>query len=182
MKTRHWRIALTLTVVGLLVLAWTQRGHFAPVGVGSPVPAYHAKTLDGADVSLQSLRGKVVVLNVWATWCGPCRQEMPALERLQKRFGPSGLEVVAVSVDAPVGTVGSSGRVGGDVRKYVEEIGLSFTILTDQERTIEQLFLVQGLPTTFIIDKNGRIHQKIVGPRAWDDETYAQYFTELLRS
>ena len=181
-NTRIWRGALAVVLVALLVLAWTQRGHFAPVGVGSTVPAYTAKRLDGTDVSLESLRGKVVVLNVWATWCGPCRQEMPALEKLQERFAGQDLEIVAVSVDAPIGTVGSSGRVGGDVRGYVEEMGLSFTILTDPSRSIEQLFLVQGLPTTFIIDKDGRIDQKIVGARAWDDETYAQYFAELLRS
>ena len=179
--TRQWRFALIFIFVALLALAWTQRDRFAPVGVGSQVPAYTATRLDGAQVSLQSLRGKVVVLNVWATWCAPCRVEMPALERLHQRYQAEGLEVVAVSVDAPVGMLSPSGNRGGDVGAYVDEMDLTFTVLHDPERSIEQLFLVQGLPTTFIIDRDGRIQQKIVGARAWDAEAFTQYFEELLR-
>jgi peroxiredoxin len=174
--------ALALSLASLFVLAWTQRDRFIPVGVGARAPDYSARTLDGQLVSLQSLRGKVVVLNVWATWCRPCRAEMPALERLHRQLQPNGLEVVAVSVDAPLGQLGSAGQAGGDVRAFVQELGLSFMILHDRERTIEQLFLVPGLPTTFIIGKDGRITQKVVGARAWDEPSYLTYFRELLSS
>ncbi len=174
--------ALALSLASLLVLAWTQRERFIPVGVGSRAPAYSAPTLDGRPVSLQSLRGKVVVLNVWATWCRPCRSEMPALERLHQRLRGHGLQVVAVSVDTPIGELGPSGHAGGDVRAFVEELDLSFMILHDRQRAIEELFLVQGLPTTFIIDKTGRIARKEVGGRAWDDAVYVAYLQELLRT
>jgi peroxiredoxin len=89
---------------------------------------------------------------------------------------------VAVSVDTPPGIFSPTGQFGGDVKAYVEDMGLTFTVLHDPARNIEQLFRVPGLPTTFIIDKDGRITQKIVGARAWDDETYLKYFKELLRS
>lgn len=171
---------LALALVSLLILAWTQRDKFVPVGAGSRAPQYSARTLDGKLVALESLRGKVVVLNVWATWCTPCLTEMPALERLHRSLHGRGLEVVAVSVDAPFGTIGSGGQKGGDVRAYVQDLNLTFTVLHDQDRKIEQLFLVQGLPTTFIIDKQGRIDQKVVGARAWDDANYIKYFNDLL--
>ncbi|HEY0809277.1 MAG TPA: TlpA disulfide reductase family protein [Longimicrobiales bacterium] len=181
-KTLWLRGLLVVLMGSLFVLAWTLRDRFSPVGVGSRVPVYSAQTLDGQSLSLQSLRGKVVVLNVWATWCKPCRTEMPALERLQQKFSANGLQVVAVSVDAPLGTLGGLGQPGGDVRAYVESLGLTFTVLHDPKRTIEQLFLVPGLPTTFVIDRNGRIDQKIVGAREWDSAYYIKYFTELLNS
>jgi cytochrome c biogenesis protein CcmG, thiol:disulfide interchange protein DsbE len=174
--------ALALSLAALLVLAWTQGSRFTPVTVGSRAPRYEAKTLDGRTVSLQSLRGKVVVLNVWATWCRPCRAEMPALERLHQQFIGRGLEIVAVSVDTPLGTFGPSGNVGGDVGAYTREMGLTFTILHDPARTIEDVFPIQGLPTTFIIDKDGRIDQKVVGARAWDEANYVKYFNNLLQS
>jgi cytochrome c biogenesis protein CcmG/thiol:disulfide interchange protein DsbE len=181
-RKRWLQAFLALSLISLLALAWTQRDRFVPVGVGARVPAYSARTLDGQLVSLESLRGKVVVLNVWATWCRPCRAEMPALERLHKQLQSSGLEVVAVSVDAPLGQLSASGNVGGDVRGFVTELDLSFMILHDRERNVEEQFLVPGLPTTFIIDRDGRIAQKIVGARAWDDAAYLAYFRQLLRT
>lgn len=180
-RKRLGKVGLALALASLLGLAWTMRDRFIPVGVGSRVPAYTARSLDGQPVSLASLRGKVVVLNIWATWCRPCRTEMPALERLHRQLGNQGLAVVAVSVDAPVGTFTSDGRPGGDVRAYVENMRLTFTVLHDPRRSIEQLFLVQGLPTTFIINQEGRIEQKVVGARAWDDQVYLNYFKQLLR-
>ena len=174
--------ALAFSLVALLVLAWTHRDSFIPVGVGARAPTYSAATLTGQPVSLASLKGKVVVLNVWATWCAPCRVEMPALERLHEALGDEGLEIVAVSVDTPPGMLSPTGQFGGDVKAYVDAMGLTFTVLHDPERSIEERFLVQGLPTTFIIDKDGRIQQKIMGARTWDDPVYVNYIKELLRS
>ena len=181
-RKRLARAALALSLTALLVLAWTQRDRFIPVGIGTSVPAYSAATLDGQPVSLASLHGKVVLLNVWATWCAPCRVEMPALQRLHEQLRAEGLEVVAVSVDTPPGMLSPTGQFGGDVKAYVDAMELSFTVLHDPARSIEELFLVQGLPTTFIIDKQGRIQQKVIGARAWDDPVYVNYLKELLRS
>jgi peroxiredoxin len=180
-RKRFARAVLALSLTGLLVLAWSQRDRFIPIGVGARVPAYSAPNLAGQSISLESFKGKVVVLNVWATWCRPCRAEMPALERLQQQLRHQGLEVVAVSVDTPPGMLSPMGQFSGDVKAYVDAMGLTFTVLHDPQRTIEELFLVQGLPTTIIIDKNGRIQQKVMGARAWDDPVYVNYFKELLR-
>ncbi|HEY0673461.1 MAG TPA: TlpA disulfide reductase family protein [Longimicrobiales bacterium] len=174
--------ALALSLISLMVLAWTQRDRFMPVAVGNRAPAYSAPDLSGQQVSLASLRGKVVVLNVWATWCRPCRAEMPALERLHQQLKSEGLEVVAVSVDAPIGTLTAPGRQGGDVRAFVDEFDLNFTVLHDRKGSIEELFLVQGLPTTFVIDREGRIAQKVIGAREWDALHFLAYFQQLLRS
>src|SRR5215204_3051707 len=125
--------ALALSLTALLVLAWSQRDRFIPVGVGAHVPAYSAPDLHGDSISLASLAGKVVVLNVWATWCTPCRVEMPALERLHRQLGGQGLEIVAVSVDTPIGTLSPNGQPGGNVRAYAEAMGLTFLILHDRE-------------------------------------------------
>lgn len=181
-RKRLARAGLALALTALLLLAWLQRDRFIPVGVGTRVPAYSAQTLDGLPVSLASLQGKVVVLNVWATWCRPCRVEMPALERLHRQLRAEGLEVVAVSVDTPPGVLSPTGQFSGDVKAFIDAMELTFTVLHDPARTIEELFLVQGLPTTLIIDKTGRIRQKVMGARAWDDPVYVNYLKELLRS
>ena len=180
-KRLAW-FGLAVILLSLPVLAWSQRDRFIPVAVGSRVPAYSAPDLDGNAVSLASLRGKVVVLNVWATWCAPCRAEMPALERLYQELGDEGLEVVAVSVDAPLGSFSGPGRPGGDVRAFVEQYGLTFRVLHDRKGWIEDLLLVPGLPTTFVIDRDGRIAQKVVGARQWDALNYVAYFRQLLAS
>ena len=112
---RYWRVALLAVIAILIVLGWTLRHRFVPVAEGSPAPEYSAKTLTGSEVSLASLRGKVVLLNVWATWCYPCVEEMPTLQHAYDLLKGDGLEVVAVSVDAPVGSLDPVGNPGGDV-------------------------------------------------------------------
>ena len=179
-RTRVWRVLMLLALAGVLVLAWTQRDRFTPVDVGSRAPEFAARTLNGEHFSVQAARGKVIVLNVWATWCTPCRQEMPALERLHEALHTSGLEVVGVSTDAGPGVAGPFGQRGGDVRAFVQELGLTFRIIHDAQRTIEPLYLVPGLPTTFVIEKQGRIDKKVLGARKWDSDENIAYFRRLL--
>jgi cytochrome c biogenesis protein CcmG, thiol:disulfide interchange protein DsbE len=158
------------------VLLWTFRGSFAPLDIGSPAPAYAAVTLDGDSVHLEGLRGRVVLLNVWATWCTPCVREMPALQRLHEKLDARGLSIVAVSVDAE----GSAFGGDGDVRAFVEQFGLTFTVLRDASGRIESTFGVSGLPMTFLIDRDGRIQRKVLGAREWDDPELASDIESLL--
>jgi len=168
-RTRLLRTLLFVALGGLLVLAWTQRGRFMPVDVGSRAPEYSAATLTGEAFSIGEARGKVIVLNVWATWCKPCLKEMPALERLHQKLG-SRLQVVGVSTDV----------IQEDVAGFVKELGVSFPIIHDPKRRIDELYLVQGLPTTFVIDKNGRIDRKVLGAQEWDDAEHIAYFEKLM--
>jgi cytochrome c biogenesis protein CcmG, thiol:disulfide interchange protein DsbE len=183
-QLRSWVVTLAVVggLAGLLVLGYAQSDRYSPIEVGSRAPAYAAPSLAGDTVALQDLRGQVVVLNVWATWCPPCRWEMPSLERLQRELGHAGVTVVAVSVDAVAGERDGTGRPGGDVAAYVEEAGLSFTILLDPASRIQDSFGVRGLPTTFLIDRSGRIRKKVLGPAEWDQPPYIDDIRELLES
>jgi peroxiredoxin len=182
MKKRK-RIA-TVSIVALAgvlsALIWTQRDRFTPLDVGSSAPPYRAYSLAGDTVELASFAGDVVLLNVWATWCRPCVVEMPALQRLHEELHERGLRIVAVSVDAPLGIVGSFGEPGGDVARFVADYGLTFTVLHDPSGRIQSRYQITGLPTTYIIDRDGRIQQKLLGARRWDEGPLADQIRKLV--
>ena len=118
-------------------------------------PEYAAPRLDGDTVALAALRGRPVLLNVWATWCAPCRDEMPGLQALHERYRASGLEVVGASIDA---------RGASDaIRSFAQEFGITFTILHDADETVNRLFRTNGVPETFLIDAEGRIAHRWIG-------------------
>ena len=104
---RQW--SMVAIILGLVVLliggGWLLRDKFAPVEVGTAAPDFVAQDLEGNPVSLSDLRGEVVLLNIWATWCAPCREEMPAMQRLYEELGDDGLHIVAVSIDARMGEI-----------------------------------------------------------------------------
>ena len=179
-RRRLWRGVTLLVVAGLIGYGWVNRQRFVPVAAGSMAPAYSARTLTGGTVNLSDYLGKVVLLNVWATWCPPCVQEMPALERLYRQLKSQGLEVVAVSIDAPLGNIDSAGNLGGDIRAFADQLGLTFTILHDPKGVIKPTFDLFGLPTTIVIDRTGRIVRKALGMEAWDDEQHLRELRALL--
>jgi cytochrome c biogenesis protein CcmG, thiol:disulfide interchange protein DsbE len=180
------RTAVVSLLVFMLVtaLVWfgvNARDAFAPVDIGSRAPDFSATTLDGRAASLADYEGYVILLNLWATWCPPCVEEMPALQRLHDRLVDEGFRVVAVSVDAPVGAFGPFGQPGGDVRAFVDDLGLDFPVLHDPSGEIQRRYRAPGLPSSYIIDREGRIRQRILGARNWDDPRYAESIRELLR-
>lgn len=166
------RIAFAVLVLIPLVFLWTVGGTGAEPG--RMAPTYAASTLEGDSVDLAGLRGRVVVLNVWATWCAPCIREMPALQRIHEKLADRGLSVVAVSVDV------AAAGADEEVRAFVDRFDLTFTVLRDASGRIEDAFGVAGLPTTFIIDRDGRIQRKILGAREWDDPALAEELEALL--
>lgn len=175
---RRWlsRAAAVGLAVALLSAGWFNRSQFSPADAGTAAPAYRAATLDGDTVALADLRGRVVLLNVWATWCPPCVREMPALQRLYERYHERGLEVVAVSVDTQLpGTSGASG-----IAEFASDLGLTFRILHDPSGTVERTFNVPALPVTIVITRDGHIHERVLGERAWDEPRYAAQIEELL--
>jgi cytochrome c biogenesis protein CcmG, thiol:disulfide interchange protein DsbE len=126
------------------------------VEVGAPAPAYAAHTLTGDSVTLASLRGKPVLLNVWATWCHPCREEIPALERLHARYQPRGLQLVGVSVDA-------AGEEPA-IRDFAREFRMTYPIWLDPDERVSSTFLLVGVPGTFLIGKDGKLLWRRQGP------------------
>jgi len=164
MSTRgQWTIVLV--VVALLGLAGWAAVHFYgdeifPVEVGSAAPQFQAHRLHSTQqVSLDTYKGQVLLINVWATWCGPCRIEMPSIEALYRTYGPAGLKVVAVSID----------DVGDDrIEDFAKEFGLTFDVVHDSSFNIEKDYQVTGYPSTFVVDKNGVIRKKWIGQADWN--------------
>lgn len=145
------------TLVMLLIAVTSSAGCERPtiVAEGLPVPAFAGVDLDGNEVGLHELRGEVVLLNIWATWCYPCRREMPALEELHREWRDLGLRVVAISIDAA-----SASR---DVRDFVEEYDLTFDVVHDGAQRVTRAFSTIGVPETFLIDADGRLVKRWMG-------------------
>ena len=131
------------------------------VQVGYPAPAYAAVSLKGDSVSLAKERGKVVLLNIWATWCHPCRQEIPELQAMHTRYAARGLELIGVSVDAD----------GSDdaIRSFMTDFKMTFPIWRDPDERVSTTFLAIGVPATFLIDRNGVLRWRKTGPIAPND-------------
>lgn len=180
---RQWWIvaAVVLVGVGLVGGGWLVRDRFLPVEVGTVAPDFAARDLDGREVRLSQLEGEVVLVNIWATWCPPCLEEMPSMQRLYERLGPEGLRVVAVSIDAGPGRLDSSGRPGGDVGRFAREMGLTFDIWLDPEGRIQRTYRTTGVPESFVVDRTGRIVKKVIGPREWDTPDEIEKFRRLLQ-
>lgn len=144
-----------------------------PVEVGQSAPRFSAVNLKTGDtVSMQGVyRGKVVLVNLWATWCVPCRKEMPAMEQLYKELGPKGFKIAAVSVD--------EGNTK-DVLAFAEEFGLTFDILHDGDGSVQKAFQTIMFPESFLIDQDGIIVKKIIGEHPWSSDASRQTIAQLL--
>ena len=170
-----------LVVVLLLGAALFAATHYLgnelfPVAVGVDAPPIVARTIDvpPRDRTLADYKGKVVILNVWATWCQPCRTEMPSMEKLYKEFGAQGLEIVAVSVD----DAGTDEKI----REFVKEFGLTFTILHDPAAETARRYQVTGYPESFIIGREGTIRRKVFAAADWSSDVNRALIRELLGS
>jgi peroxiredoxin len=145
----------------------------ATVGAGKLAANFKLKDLKGDEISLASLRGKVVFLNIWATWCAPCREEMPSIESLYKDFKANkDFVVLAVSQDTD----------GTAVRPFIEKNHLQFTVLLDPRNEVGEHYDVNGIPETFIIGRDGRIVAHHVGPYDWSNADIREALQELIKS
>lgn len=180
---RQWVLVgiIVGVLVGLVGFGWVVRDRFLPVEVGTAAPDVVARDLQGRPVSLHSLRGQVVLLNIWATWCPPCREEMPSMERLHRELGPEGLKIVAVSIDAEQGKRDAGGRAGGDIAAFAQEMGLTFDIWHDPSGKIQQSYRTTGVPESFVIDRSGTIIKKVIGGTEWDSRANVDLIRRLLK-
>ncbi|HKZ05414.1 MAG TPA: TlpA disulfide reductase family protein [Methylomirabilota bacterium] len=134
---------------------------------------FEVPTPDGGRLSLADFRGRVVLLNFWATWCGPCKEEMPAMERLYQKHRAAGLVVVALSNDSE----GSTQRVA----RFIKESGFTFPVGLDPRLKVASLYGVRVLPSSLVIDRKGHLTAIALGPREWDKPAAHRFFESLLK-
>ncbi len=163
-RKRRWEILMLVSLAAGIL--WTVVSR-VPSAVGAPLssspspregflaPDFTLDTLDGTKVTLSDLRGKIVVINLWATWCPPCRAETPALENAYVQYKDSGVVVLGLNV-----TNQDSEK---DVPLFVEEFGLTFPILLDRDGSVSALYQLKGLPTTYFVNREGIIRTVVVG-------------------
>ena len=155
--------------IGLVVLvAWLSQDQMNPVVVGSAAPEFFTRDLEGAPRALSDYRGKVVLLNIWATWCTPCKEEMPSMQRLYEEIQNDDFRVLAVSIDRVPPDHDPSNPLGGKLRAFADSLGLTFTILHDPSGEITTTYQSTGVPESFVLNREGIIVEKVSGPRPWD--------------
>lgn len=157
---QQWLVVLGIVAVlagGAVTASHFLKDELTNVTTGSDAPGFAAQTIATTPQmkSLSNYRGEVVLLNIWATWCLPCREEMPEIERLHQELGPKGLKIVAVSVD--------NAGTEQQIRDFVKEFGLSFEVLHDATGAIQSIYRTTGVPETFIIDRDGVVRKRLIG-------------------
>ena len=168
-------VAIVASMVG--GLRYFLNDELSPVGVGVDAPDFKVMTLDSVpkQKTLADYRGQVVLINIWATWCGPCRVEMPSIEQLNREYAPKGLKVLAISVDDP-GT-------DQQVKDFVKQYGFTFEVLHDtggQEGRVSRDYQTTGYPETVIIGRDGIIRKKLLGAQNWNSPENRALIDRLL--
>jgi cytochrome c biogenesis protein CcmG, thiol:disulfide interchange protein DsbE len=174
---QQWMIvaAILLSLFSALGFgAWVLRDELFPVEVGSQARPFAAREVEGSRAvrTFDDYRGKVVVLNIWATWCRPCIVEMPSFERLRQMIPDTNLRIVAVSIDDFVSS--------DSVRSFARGLGVTFDILLDSLHRIDRDYQVTGYPETFVIARDGTIRKKWIGPADWSSPANVALIRDLL--
>jgi peroxiredoxin len=166
--------AALLILVLVFGVVWMQSAKYEPLTVGRVAPDFELPGLDEKSVRLSDFRGKVVFLNFWATWCKPCREEMPSMEVLYKNFERDGLVVLAVSIDRVT--------TKKDIPPFVKSLSLTFPVLVDSWGQTDKRYKLMGVPETYIIDQQGVLREKVIGPRDWTVLDNLNTITGLLKT
>jgi peroxiredoxin len=169
------RVALAALALALTLARWSEATEPQPA-VGHTAPDFTAMDVHGRPIRLADFRGKrAVFLNFWATWCVPCRLEMPTMEQVYRDYKSRGLEILAVSIDA-----GHPIVVAVSVAEFMEELKLTFPALLDPEMEVARRYRVFGIPTTVLIDREGIIRAREPGFRDWTTPESRKKLEELL--
>ena len=160
-------LALTFGIV------WLQSSKYEPLTVGKPAPDFSLPNLDDKTVKLSDYRGKVIFLNFWATWCKPCREEMPSMEVMHKSLEKDGLVVLAVSLDRVT--------TKKDIPPFIKSMNLTFPVLVDSWGQTDKRYKLMGVPETYIIDQDGILREKVIGPRDWTRVGSLRVVMDLLK-
>ncbi len=158
-----------LVVSGLLILGLTPAA-FA-VSLQESAPDFTLKSLEGGNLRLDEYRGQVVLINFWASWCGPCRQEMPLLDRLHQRYEDTGFAVLGVNVEGE----------RAPAQEIVDKTNVSFPVLIDEGQLVSELYKLDAMPSTVVVDRDGRIRYIHRGYKPGDEAKYVEVVKELIR-
>ena len=165
-----WLLGAGVAVATLFAL-FLEADTPVPVGRGTPAPAFELPLAGGgSSMSVEQLRGKVVLLNFWATWCKPCEDEMPAMERLYRALDGTDFELVAVSVDEDDAVVSA----------FVNRLGLTFPVLMDPTKKVAIAYQTFRFPESLLVGRDGIVLERYVGPKDWDADAYLDRIQRLL--
>jgi cytochrome c biogenesis protein CcmG/thiol:disulfide interchange protein DsbE len=171
------RLVTTLAAVAILVLAfgvvWLQSAKYEPLTVGMAAPDFTLQDMAGKNQKLSDYRGKVIFLNFWATWCKPCKEEMPSMQALWENLKKEEFVMLAISMDRVT--------TKKDIPPFVENMKLTFPILTDSWGQTDNRYKLMGVPETYIIDQNGVLREKVIGPRDWTRPESMEIIVQLLQ-
>ena len=173
--SRQWMFVGVIVLglgVGAAVLTRVGR-EVAPVAVGARAPDFRAIDLaTGDSVTLrEKYKGKVTLVNIWATWCLPCKVEMPSMERAYRNLAPRGFAIAAVSIDE---------GEPDDVRRFGRDLDLSFDLLQDRSGAIQEIYQTTGVPESFLLNREGIIVKRVIGPQDWESEANRALVERLL--
>jgi thiol-disulfide isomerase/thioredoxin len=163
-----WKRICAVTVLSVGVAGAASNG---PLASGNPAPAFDLDSLAGKHVNLADYKGQVVLINFWASWCGPCRKEMPILEQLNKAYKSKGVQLVGVNVEPN----------SEDAKKYLQSTPVTFPILLDRASTVSKLYQVQGMPNTVILDRSGKVRYIHRGYQPGAENEYLDQIRMLVR-
>ncbi len=173
------RRQLIVALVGTAILAlafgvvWMQSSKYEPLVVGMNAPDFSLPDLQGKNQRLSAYRGKVIFLNFWATWCKPCKEEMPSMQVLWDNLKQEDFVMLAISMDRVTTTK--------EIPPFVENMKLTFPILTDSWGQTDKRYKLMGVPETYIIDQNGVLREKVIGPRDWTRPESMETIVQLLQ-
>jgi peroxiredoxin len=167
-------------LLAIIILAWitpaqAEHNAFELLGVSKPrtvkmAPDFSLTDINGKKVSLKDYRGKSVLINFWATWCGPCREELPSLQSLHEKLSGEGFVVLAINIDR---------RNPDRVKKYMKEYNLSFSVPIDPSQEVRKKYYIMGLPVSYLVDPNGKLRGFISGARSWDSPASIEVMRSL---
>ena len=173
-------LLLSIVLNVSLFITYSAAGHedyalnFGVQEYPDPIEAvdFTLKDSDNKKVSLKNYRGKIIMLNFWATWCAPCRLEMPSMEKLHRQFKDKGLIILSVA----------SGEKTERVNKFIKEYEITFPALIDYDQEVTDTYKVWALPTTYFINAEGKVISRINGSRDWDTKEATQYISSIFQS
>ncbi len=141
------------------------------VGIKEEAPDFTLKSLQGSNLRLDEYRGEVVLINFWASWCGPCRQEMPLLDRIHQRYEDAGFAVLGINVEGKLEAA----------KEIAEQTHVTFPLLIDKDQTVSELYNLEAMPSSVIVDRDGVVRYIHRGYKPGDEAIYLKVVKELIR-